>query len=120
MKIPKKPRIQKVKGRNGSYLYSCRTPHAVAFGETPSSAYDSWHALMVSIILDLEKKLIQAKAEKRKLAREPVSKQWMVERICHYNQKCIDHIWKTRTLPSLYQYIEWTGRRSDVGEGSRT
>ena len=108
MKIPKKPRIQKVKGHGR--LYSCHTPHATAYGKTPSSAYDSWHTLMISTIQDLEAKFIQVKAEKQKLARQGVPDAWVVERICHYNQRCIDHIWQTKTLPSVDQYIEWTGR----------
>lgn len=51
---------------------------------------------------------VQHQCELAKLSGD--NNQWVVERINHYDQRCIDWIWKFKTLPSLKQYQEWTGR----------
>ncbi|CDS48928.1 hypothetical protein [Polaromonas sp. CG9_12] len=51
----------------------------------------------------------QHRCELEKLSGD--NNRWVVERINHYNQQCIDWIWRFKTLPSLSQYQEWTGRK---------
>lgn len=38
-----------------------------------------------------------------------INDKWITERICHYNQACIEHIWRTKTLPTYDEYVEMKG-----------
>ena len=110
-----KPTIKK-KG----FLWICQTGQASGHGKTPGTAYDSWcHAIAQKVRMlerDVDKlirELAQAEKESEQNAyRGRASDAWIAERICHYNQRCIDYIWSEKKLPSYERYVEWTGRKA--------
>ena len=110
-------------------LWRCEGAEVAAYGKTPSSAYSNWFnaigkeiRLLAAGVDHTTRKLIEARhlyergTEKIKkqvsetAPGEGIPDAWIVRRIQHYNQACIDHIWATGTLPTYEQYVEWTGR----------
>lgn len=114
-----KPKLKKTK--NGKWI--CIGGGRRAIQATAQIAYAKWVAGEIRLLhaenLKLQESVLDMKGEVEAITRKKMEEvrilseentKWIVQRINHYNQKCIDWIWQTKTLPSLSQYQEWTGR----------
>lgn len=113
-----KPALKKT-----GFLWECSGAGCSAKGKTISSAYANWFRALVRREADHQdfqiywrekhkkelQKLRQALEDFKKdqLSRD-IPDEWVIRRINFYNQKCIEHIWETKTLPTQDQYRMWT------------
>lgn len=118
-----KPNLKLLKG-----VWYCKGLDVLGKSKTISGAYASWYRALDrdrrmhgETLQNFRVQLIRAK-EELKSTKVELSKanaavglvrpddKWIAERICYYNQACIDLIWKEKRLPSIDEYTELTDR----------
>lgn len=142
--IRRKPTIKKF-----GFLWVCEGAGCAAKGKSTTSAYANWFRALVlreskhlRAYEDMRaehetaiQRVRQAHQEEMQRLRQEAQKfrdsqlgrdipdEWIVRRINFYNQRCIEHIWGTKTLPTEDQYRLWTiedpSKRSATLRGDR-
>ena len=143
------PNTRKPTIKRTGFLWCCEGAGCSAKGKSTTSAYANWfHALVLRESKHLrayegmkseyetamrklcethqgELQWLRQEAQKFRDSqlRRDIPDEWIVRRINFYNQRCIEHIWETKTLPTEDQYRLWTiedpSKRSATLRGDR-